>query len=1253
MKTAQRSRLATAAEVSLRRIPLTLAIVLGLLFALPVHAQSIFASISGSVTDSNGALIPGAQVNVTNTATGIVRHLASNKDGFFSANQLPIGTYNVVVEAKGFQKWVGKGIVLNASDQKTLNIPLQVGAESVTVEVSASAGQIDITDSGAKTETISEKDLEKQPLIGRNAMEILRIIPGSAQVSLSGTNRPASDGSAIGINGFTVAGSAGGMAGTSINGQSGTGLSINADGQNVEDPGGPGSATPVNPNPDMISEVQIQTSNFGADNAKGPVVINTLSKSGGSEFHGDARITARNTVLNAEEADEKKQEVVSGFKKGYLLGPSHNYTPGFGVGGPLIIPGTRFGKKGSTKLFFHESFESYLQLFDGGVTDAFVPTTDMIKSGDFSPLGTTPYTSRRDGGWAEPYESIAGRYGVAGVPQSPTDTKFLAERPGCSINNGTMTSGCIDPNAQLWMLASLPAPTLATPNAAGWNYVKQIGETQNDYHNMAKLDINFTENTKAYITWSHQQEVANMTMGLWTGPANWAIPSPSPTLGANTSDSYTANFLHVFSPSLTVEARVGYTHMYMPGKPEAPNKVLRKDMNFPLTGVFNNPNAPIATSWSGGIPNIGDIGHDYHPTFYAEKGIPSTGADLTKVVKAHDMKFGIEWENIYNAQDAWAQYQGVFNYSIWNRFFTGNNYADMLMGANQGYYEQALAPVMHMEQRETSFYATDHWKLNRHITAGYGMRFEHFGMPFANEPWGAAVFDPSKYNAQLNSAMNPGVSWYSLDPNTPVSGAKESFLVYSPRFDGAIDVFGNSKTVVRGGWGMYRYGTYVTTYQSAANTAAGSVGWSSPGTAATWEDLDLFRNNGGGTNSSCSANSTGAIDAGNNHCAPTVVYGVPTAMANSTIYTVDSKNHDQPYTVMYSLNIDQELPGKLMAEVSYVGNHSELGQNGVNLDSVPVGAMTTSTVEAKCSDLFVPTDPTDPTQVAAADSSRLGDAGCQQRFRPYSFYQGINAPESSQTNQYDSLQAKITRSSGWATFNLNYAFSKNLGNTTQSGAFKDWGRKEYWTIQGFNRAHVFNASYVFEMPKWHLENNLLNQAANGWQLSGITQIQSGAMLSAVNGTSFSISNGPNTVYVIGTPDASVAPTLTCDPKKGLHKNQFANPSCFSLPLATGSTIGNTRMPYLAGPMYWSSDLAAEKSFAITERQNLQFRITAKDFLNHDLLSFYAGDPNLKLNFSGGGSGQPPIGTLMNASTFGIATAHYGQRIVELSAKYTF
>ena len=306
--------------------------------------------------------------------------------------------------------------------------------------------------------------------------------------------------------------------------------------------------------------------------------------------------------------------------------------------------------------------------------------------------------------------------------------------------------------------------------------------------------------------------------------------------------------------------------------------------------------------------------------------------------------------------------------------------------------------------------------------------------------------------------------------------------------------------------------------------------------------------------------------------------------------------------------------------------------------------MTDATVAAKCSDL--------DTSATNPNSTRLSDLQCQQRFRPYPFYQSINANESGGLSQYDSLQAKLTRSAQWTTFNLNYAWSKNLGNPTSSGAFSDWGKHEYWTVLNYNRAHVFNASYVFTTPTKRFGNRFLSGAVNGYQFSGITQVQSGAMLSAVSGYYFNLQNGPNAVYSVGSPDVTVAPVLNCDPALGLKKNQFANPNCFAFP-TQGTGIGNTRMPALHGPLYWTSHAAAEKDFAMTEHQRLEFRFTAKNFMNHDLLSFRASDPNLTLNFSNGGSGAPPLGTLQNASTFDFATAHYGHRLLELSAKYTF
>jgi hypothetical protein len=132
------------------------------------------------------------------------------------------------------------------------------------------------------------------------------------------------------------------------------------------------------------------------------------------------------------------------------------------------------------------------------------------------------------------------------------------------------------------------------------------------------------------------------------------------------------------------------------------------------------------------------------------------------------------------------------------------------------------------------------------------------------------------------------------------------------------------------------------------------------------------------------------------------------------------------------------------------------------------------------------------------------------------------------------------------------------------------------------------------------------------------------------------------VGVLGTPDATQYPLITCNPTQGLQKNQFANPNCFTTPPA--GNLGTGSAPYMPGPMFWNTDLTLMKHVKITERQNLELRFAAFNPLNHSLLSFISSDNNLKLNFDSNGKASP---------TFGTATAHYGVRILELGVKYLF
>jgi hypothetical protein len=893
------------------------------------------------------------------------------------------------------------------------------------------------------------------------------------------------------------------------------------------------------------------------------------------------------------------------------------YYPGAKIGGPVIIPGTSFNKN-RQKLFFFEMFEAYRQNLDGGVSRAFIPTPNML-NGDFSYLNTYQFTYNHDPG-------------VYAIPTTPDAATWLgmAERPGCKITGAVMNSACIDPNAQALLGALLPTTGFVDPTTHnGFNYVQSFSPApQNSWQNVTKEDINFNDNTKAYVTWSRQRENAFMPTGLWVGAQDWTLPTPSPTIGKNGSDSLTASFLKIISPTMTSETTFGYTWINFPSAPQDYNKYQRSKVGFPLTGIFNNPNVPAVLSWGGGIANMGDVGHDYHPTMIAVKAIPSVKTNLTKIFRTHTTKYGFYYQHLYNKQDNWGQYMGVFQYNpIWwgGTSATGNQYADALMGINGSYYEQALPPPSNIAQNIYAFYAQDDWKLNRRITVQYGLRFEHYAKPYSPGA-GLAVFDPLNYGD--GTGTNPGVSWHGVDHSIPLSGASSRPFYFSPRIGAAIDVFGTGRTIVRGGWGKYRAYDSVQSnnYTAPAQTALGAVSWSCGNNdvlCPTWEDVDSH--------------------------AFTPVLGHP--VLNGTAFSaVNPRNDEQPVVTSYSLTIDQQLPRKFNLELSYVGNHTDFLQGQPNVNSIPFGAMTNamSQYPADC-------------QTGAGTDNRTATA-CENHYRPYLTYQGINQSATWGKAQFDSLQASVRRSFGWLTLQGNYTFDKAIGDNgnavTPVGAYPDYGRHYLYGILPFNRAHNFSAAYVFDIPNLHSGNTLVRGLTNGWQISGITTIESGSQISANSNSQLGLANSATgSLQYFNSPDIPTYPAYTCNPAKGLTSGRYLNPSCITAPSATNP--GSGRTPYMPGPMYWNTDLTFAKNFKIGDRQAMQFRFAMFNPLNHSLSSFTGADGNAKIagfNSSGGISNATDTqhacpGPYCQA--IGYTDYHMGHRVLEMGAKYTF
>jgi hypothetical protein len=336
------------------------------------------------------------------------------------------------------------------------------------------------------------------------------------------------------------------------------------------------------------------------------------------------------------------------------------------------------------------------------------------------------------------------------------------------------------------------------------------------------------------------------------------------------------------------------------------------------------------------------------------------------------------------------------------------------------------------------------------------------------------------------------------------------------------------------------------------------------------------------------------------------------AQGKSDLGLVDRVDDQKPLTTNYNFTISQRLPGATLFEIAYVGSHSEhLGGVGtaqggynININAVPIGG------------LFV-TDPQNP-------------AGGYDAYRPFPNYGNINIGQFIGYSNYNSLQLSLSRSQGRWNYQFNYTWSKTLGLTGPNDPYNI--NNNYGTTTA-DRTHIFNAAYSVEIGNPVKSNKVVNGLANGWQISGITQIQSGVDLAANQGN-FGLDQ-TNRRTILGTDQENLFPVLACNPTANLGTNQFANGACFAPPTQVGVN-GPIRIPAIRGPWFFNSDLSAFKNFTISESKRLQFRFSAYNFLNHPIRSFTGGNE-----------------LTLGSPNFGYAPNKFGRRIIQLAAKFYF
>ncbi|MBL8231759.1 MAG: carboxypeptidase regulatory-like domain-containing protein [Bryobacterales bacterium] len=776
-----------------------------ILSASLAFAQQVTGSLSAIVVDKSGAVIPNAKITMTNELSGDIRRSTTNQDGYFSISGVFPGTYTVQVEANGFSTYIAKRVTFNPGDRRTLpDITLDVAATGTTVEVSGVLEELTPVDSGEKAAVITQKQLQNVAVVSRSAAEFIKILPG--MVPTPGIeNRNGWNGENIGINGNGDGGKQSAIGNYSANGTPTGALVINADGAQVDDPGC-NCATPVNPNPDMIAEMKIQTSNFAAENSRGPVVINAITKSGGKDFHGSAYFSARHFSMNSNYAEFNARGIARPNNKYYF--------PGGNISGPVVLPKTNFNKN-RDKMFFFAGFEAYRQTIDTGLLQSIVPTEQM-RNGDFS---NTAYL-----------DSIGRRFGAAGGALDPV--RFPGSRiPASQIEPGMRR-----------LLALTPLPNI-DPAGAGqsYNWAQALTLDQNMYQFTGKVDYNFSDYTKLYVRYNLQNEVQPFPIQLWWRNAG-AVPMPSAVEGKNRSDSIAANLTKVLSPSLTNEFVFGYTFVDFPNQYQDYSKMTRASNNFPYRGIFRQDDKiPGFLSWAAPTAGMWLAG-GFDPILFATKHLFTVSDNLSKVVGTHTMKFGGYYGYVVNKQPGNEPSAGLIQFSPWHGNHSGNLLADMVAGLASDYTENSRQIVRDMGWGEFAFFAQDNWKITKRFTLEYGMRFQHIQPWTARNGIGIATWVPQSYSQNAPASQFPGVLWNAKDKSVSLAGWGSRPLFYAPRISAAFDIFGNGSTVFRGGFGTFVF--HDPQLASGAMDLPGGVRRYNVGGGVTLPGIDAIQSQG-------------------------------------------------------------------------------------------------------------------------------------------------------------------------------------------------------------------------------------------------------------------------------------------------------------------------------------------------------------------------------------------------------------------------
>ncbi|MFL6333423.1 MAG: carboxypeptidase regulatory-like domain-containing protein [Pyrinomonadaceae bacterium] len=1219
--------------------------------ALTCFGQESRATLTGTVTDPNGAAVPNATVTITNQQTNLSTTVTTTGEGNYTATPLLPGLYTVVVEAQGFKRTQSDQVQLSTATTTTFDVALEIGAVGDTVMVVADAPVLE-ADTASRGQVVERERISELPLVGRNPINLATLAPG---VTFNGNpqfNRPFDNGDNVNF---------------SINGGLNRHNDFTLDGvanNAITDANATRTVSSNNiafiPSSEATQEFKVQTNSYDAQYGRtGGGTVNVSIRAGGSQYHGSLYEFARRYQFNANSFSNNArgtqltgpcagQEASPRFTRDQItcenLGGNKIDQYGFVFSGPLRIP--RFGEggkhfyNGSNNTFFLVNIEKYKELSPGQGFST-VPTL-LERQGDFSQSGVTIF---------DPLTTTCNAQGVCTRQPFPGNV-IPASR--ISPVGAAIVSGF-----------SLPNTGSATQRFNNFYLSEGLG-TDDFYSNIARVDHRFSDRESMFVRFVNNRRDqfafgGNNRVGL-------GIDQQGPLVRQNYGvviDSTTT-----VNSTTILNVRLGFARFLQAAFRQASSPFDATSIGFspafsaarPVSIVpritFNDPN--------GGIPEFGSRNPNSNIT-----NTWSVPAYLTKITGNHTFRFGGEWRRFQVNQSG-----GSFNFGggafCFTNFYTsgtagnrgsgGAAFADLLLGAptsttNSNFAQcNGNAPNSQLENvSPTTFewsylagYVQDDWKLTPKLTLNLGFRYDYeqppverfnrqnrgFAFDQAN-PLAAAVRNASAADCPACANLRGGLVFAGV--NGLAEGAFEPDRNnFQPRVGVAYQW--NEKTVIRGGYGLFYYPS------------------AEYGGASGFSVITPYSSNLGTTGA---AQFTPRADAFNNPF-PTGLtqptgssLGLLTQLGSAVTFV--NPNREIPYIHQYSLGIQRELPWRTKLDISYVGSASRRiltgDQQGAGARNINVNTPA-QLARFRTDPTFRASDPvTNPFAGLIPSNPALNGATIRRDLLllPFPQFGAVNfIGENVGTLDYNSLQASLEkRLSRGLVGVVSYTFSKNigaLGFLNNQDTTVDNAR----AVVDFDSPHVLAVSAVYNLPFGKGRHYLSNAGratellVGGFEYSVITNYRSGRPIPL-----------PSNADLIGDPhgDRSFSnpnvPGTTASFINNCVMSADGTSSTRPATNAAGARNGNTRVPCtnpafrlrdtaltlrsiplrlgnLREPSATTFDMALNKSFNFTESVRFQFRVEFFNAFNTPLF------------------GSPDTGDA-GSQTFGVLNPNNGQR----------